>query len=84
MLRPSHAPTGLPSLSGIFNASVGCAMNKNEVLLLADEYFSGFIVDLEQDPDQSKLRSETGHDVTEEFFSFVNILLHLHGVTTNL
>ena len=60
------------------------AMNKNEVLLLADEYFSGFIVDLEQDPDQSKLRSETGHDVTEEFFSFVNILLHLHGVTTNL
>jgi len=33
------------------------AMNKNEVLLLADEYFSGFIVDLEQDPDQSKLRS---------------------------
>lgn len=59
-------------------------MNKNEVLLLADEYFSGFIVDLEQDPDQSKLRSETGHDVTEEFFSFVNILLHLHGVTTNL
>jgi len=60
------------------------AMNKDEVLLLADEYFSGFIVDLEQDPDQSKLRCETGHDFTEEFFSFVNILLHLHGVTTNL
>lgn len=55
-------------------------MSKNELILLADEHFSGFIVELAENPDDSKIFSEHGHEITDEFFSFVKMLLRLNGV----
>ena len=56
-------------------------MNKNELLLLADEHFSGFTIELADEPENSKMRSEMGQDITSEYFTFVQMLLRLHGVT---
>lgn len=58
-------------------------MNKNELLLLADEHFSGFTVDLAEDPEDSKVHSEMGQDITEEYFSFVRMLLRLNGISAS-
>lgn len=59
-------------------------MNKNELLMLADEHFSRFTVELAVDPDHSKIRSELGQDMTDEYFSFVQMHLRLHGVVPAL
>ena len=56
-------------------------MNKNELLLLAAEHFSGFAIELADEPEHSKILSEMGQDITNEYFSFVQMLLRLHGVT---
>ena len=58
-------------------------MNKNELLLLADEHFPGFIIELADDPEHSKIRSEMGQDITNEYFSFVQMLLRLHGISSS-
>jgi hypothetical protein len=58
-------------------------MNKNELLLLAEEYFTGFTIELADDPDHSRLHSEMGQDVSEAYFLFVKNLLRLHGVEQN-
>jgi hypothetical protein len=58
----------------------GCFMTKNELLLLADEHFSGFIAELSHEQSASTLHSEHGHDVTREYFAFVSELLRLYGI----
>ena len=63
--------------------AVTISMNKNELLLLAGEYFSSFSIELADDPKNSVLYSETNQDITQELFSFVNDLLKLHGVRTD-
>jgi hypothetical protein len=55
-------------------------LSKNELLLLADEHFSGFTVQLALNPDDSRLYSDRGQDVTDEYFAFINMLLRLNGV----
>lgn len=55
-------------------------MSKNELLLLADEYFSGFQIELAADPEDSRVYSEHGQDITLEFFSFIEMVLRMHGV----
>jgi hypothetical protein len=55
-------------------------MNENELLLLADEHFSGFTIELADEPEHSKMRSELGQDITNEYLSFVQMLLRLHGI----
>lgn len=58
------------------------ALSRNELLLLADAHFSGFIVELSEHCEQSKLFSELGQDVTGQYLNFVDMLLRLHGVAT--
>lgn len=55
-------------------------MSKNELFLLAEEHFSGFTIELAENPDDSRLFSEHGQDITNAYLSFVKMLLRLNGV----
>ena len=59
-------------------------MSKNELLLLLNEYFSTFEIELSEDQDFSILRTESGHEISQEYFEFVRMLLRLHGVSDAL
>lgn len=58
------------------------SLSKNELLLLAEEHFSGFILELSERCDESRLYSEMGQDVTAQFLDFADMLLRLHGVNS--
>ena len=48
--------------------------------LLLHEYFPELSLDLESNPDHSKIYSERRHDITHQYFCFVEELLRLNGV----
>lgn len=55
-------------------------LSKNELLLLLNEHLSSTKIELHEHQDQSKIFSESGEDITTQYFSFIEILLRLHGV----
>ena len=58
-------------------------MSKNELLLLAEEHFFSFKVVLTHSQDNSKIFLDSGQDITDQYFSFMKLLLRLHGIDTS-